>query len=371
MIITDFLKQKAKGVPWAIILIVYIILAFGLVNLYSATVTDGSLYRFYNQIKWIIAGSCLMVFFGWVISLKAIEQLAFPAYFLVCVLLVLVALFGSHAKGAERWLIIGPLKVQPSEFVKIIIILALAKSFTLLKEYKDFSLFSLWRQIIIISIPFILVLIQPDLGTAGLILLISSMQMFIVKINWKSIIICVLIGLTVALLSWNFFLYDYQKQRVLNFLNPMLDPRGTGYHSIQSMIAVGSGGLFGLGFKQGLQSKLQFLPERHTDFIFSVLAEEHGFLGCMLLFVLFLVLISRIMSISSDTKDTFSCLASMGIAAFLLLHFLINVAMVLGLLPVVGVPLSLVSYGGSHMLSTLSCIGIIIAIERKRHNSNY
>jgi rod shape determining protein RodA len=173
-------------------------------------------------------------------------------------------------------------------------------------------------------------------------------------------------GLATSALAWNFVLYDYQKQRVINFINPMGDPKGAGYHSIQSMIAVGSGGVWGRGFQQGTQSQLNFLPERHTDFIFSVWAEEHGFVGCLVIFVLYFALVLQIFQIAERARDTFASMVALGVAGFFIFHFIVNIAMVLGVFPVVGVPLSLISYGGTHMLTALACIGLLIAVERRR-----
>ena len=360
------IRQKLRGVPWSLVLTTYLLIFFGLVNLYSATSADVVEARFFVQLKWIGVGTLFLILFGILLDLKSIEQIALPGYVFLCFLLLCVVLFGSHAKGAERWLVLGPIRIQPSEFAKFFLVIMIAKSFSYMRGYYEFYLMTLWRQVLIILLPFGMVLLQPDLGTAGLLLMIGSLQLLTVRLNWRSLFLVSLAGLTVAFVFWNFFLYDYQKQRILNFLNPMLDPRGTGYHSIQSMISVGSGGVFGLGFGQGLQSKLQFLPERHTDFIFSVLAEEHGFIGCLFIFILYILLVLQIFNIAAAARDTFSSVVAMGIAGFFCLHFLINVSMVLGVFPVVGVPLSFLSYGGSNMITSLSCIGILVAIEKKR-----
>lgn len=362
----SFLKEKFKGVPWSLLLTVYVIIIVGLYNLYSATSANTNPKQFYDQIIFVLIGSFCIFMIGLVMDLKNIERLSAAGYILVCLLLFAVDIFGKNAKGAERWLVVGPIRLQPSEFAKLFIILMIAHSFHIMKDYSEFSLLNLWRQVTFIAIPFLLIVLQPDLGTASLVLLIASLQISTVKIKIKSILTLFFLAVTLAAIAWNFVLYDYQKQRVLTFVNPMLDPRGSGYHVIQSMIAVGSGGLTGQGFEQGTQAKLNFLPERHTDFAFSVWSEEHGFIGCVFLIILFAILITQIFQVASRARDSYSALVSIGVASFFLLHFLINISMVLGVFPVVGVPLTFISYGGTHMISALCCIGLIVAIERKR-----
>ncbi|MES2615697.1 MAG: FtsW/RodA/SpoVE family cell cycle protein, partial [Bdellovibrionota bacterium] len=281
----SFIKDKFKGVPWGMLLTVYVIIILGLYNLYSATGANLNPKQFYDEIIFVLAGTFCIFIIGLVLDLKDIERLSTFGYIVVCLLLLAVDIFGKNAKGAERWLVLGPVRLQPSEFAKLVIILMVARSFNIMRDYNEFSLMQLWRQAIFIAIPFLLIVMQPDLGTASLVLLIASLQISTVKIRLKSILSLFFLAVTLITVAWNFILYDYQKQRVLTFLNPMLDPRGSGYHSIQSLIAVGSGGLTGQGFEQGTQAKLNFLPERHTDFAFSVWAEEHGFIGCVFLIV--------------------------------------------------------------------------------------
>jgi rod shape determining protein RodA len=369
MIIFLLLKDRFKGIPWGVILTCYAIIGIGLYNLYSATNASINPTRFYDQIIFILFGTFAALFWGVLLDLKNLERLSIIGYVLVCFMLFAVDIFGRSAKGAERWLVLGPIRLQPSEFVKFVIILIVARSFNLMKGFSEFSLLSLWRQIFFVGLPFLLILAQPDLGTACLVLLISGLQIATVKVRGKSLLFVFIITLSLSILAWNFILYDYQKQRVWTFINPMLDPRGSGYHSIQSMIAVGSGGLWGQGFGQGTQARLNFLPERHTDFAFSVWAEEHGFIGCLFLIFLFVILIIQIFQIADRARDSFSSLATVGVGAFFLFHFIINISMVLGVFPVVGVPLSFISYGGTHMVTALSCIGIVVAVERKRHLS--
>jgi rod shape determining protein RodA len=366
----QLIKERFRGTPWSLLVTVYLLVGVGLFNMYSATGADVSPFRFNDQLKWALVGTLAMAFWGVLMDLRSIERLSFLSYFIVCAMLFAVDVSGQIAKGSQRWLSLGPIRVQPSELAKFVIILIVARSFMFMKGVHEFTLLTLWRQMIVVGIPFLLVLVQPDLGTSGLVLLIACFQIAFVRVNWTSIAIVVFTGLSASIIAWNFVLYDYQKLRVLNFINPMRDPKGAGYHSIQSMIAVGSGGVWGRGFQQGTQSQLSFLPERHTDFAFSVWAEEQGFVGCVVVFGLYLLLLLQIFQIAEKARDTFSALVSLGVAGFFLFHFVINVTMVLGWFPVVGVPLSLVSYGGSHMLTVMSCIGLLIAVERRRASSS-
>lgn len=364
--IISFLKEKFKGVPWGILLTVYVIIVVGLYNLYSATGASTNPKQFYDQAMFVLAGSFCIIILGIIIDLKTLERLSVVGYIVVCLLLFAVDIFGKNAKGAERWLVLGPVRLQPSEFAKLVIILMIARSFNMMRDFSEFSLMNLWRQGVFIIIPFLLILLQPDLATASLVLLIASLQIATARIRLRSILTLLFLAVTLATIAWNFILYDYQKQRVLTFLNPMLDPRGSGYHAIQSMIAVGSGGLTGQGFEQGTQAKLNFLPERHTDFAFSVWAEEHGFIGCVFLIVLFSILITQIFQVASRARDSYAALVAVGVGIFFSLHFIINISMVVGIFPVAGIPLTFVSYGGTHMITALCCIGLIVSIERKR-----
>lgn len=368
MIALEIVREKLRGIPWALLVTVYCLIGIGLFNMFSATGGDFSAHRFNTQINWVLLGTGAMVFWGVFLEVRSIEKLTILGYIVVCIMLFAVDVMGRTTMGAQRWLQIGPIQIQPSEFAKFIIILITARSFTMTRGITEFTLLGLWRQILLVGFPFLLILIQPDLGTASLVLFIASLQILFVRVEWKSILLVVVMGLTAAVLAWNFVLYDYQKLRVLNFINPMRYPKGAGYHSIQSMIAVGSGGVWGRGFQQGTQSQLSFLPERHTDFIFSVWAEEHGFVGCLVIFALYIILVMQMFQIAERARDTFCSLVALGVTGFFVFHFFVNVSMVVGVFPVVGVPLSLISYGGSHMLTTMSCVGLLVGIERRRAN---
>jgi rod shape determining protein RodA len=362
----QFLSKKTEGIPWGVVLSVYFIIALGLYNLYSATSADVSGSRFMDQLMWVGIGTLAMIFWGLFLDLRTIERYALFGYVIICLLLLAVDIFGQTTKGSQRWLLIGPVRLQPSEMTKFVVILTVARSFTLTKGILEYGLLSLWRQWLLLGVPVVLILVQPDLGTAGLCVIIAAFQLSFIRINTKSIMAAMGIGLATAVVAWNLVLYDYQKQRVLNFLNPMNDQRGSSYQLLQSMIAVGSGGMLGKGYMQGTQAQLSFLPERHTDFIVSVWTEEHGFLGSLFLLVIYSVLLVQIFRMIERSRDLFSALVIAGVGGFFFAHLVINVTMVVGWFPVVGVPLTLFSYGGSHMLTALSCVGLLIAVERKR-----
>lgn len=360
-----FLKEKFKNIPWGLVVTVLMIIILGLINLYSSSDARINPSRFYSQIIFAFVGLFCAFLIGCFTDIRTIEMFTLPFYIIVCILLLTVDISGSAAKGAERWVGIGPLKLQPSELAKIAVILIIAKSLQGFNvPARGYSIFDFWRQMLYLSVPFILIVKQPDLTTASIILLIVALQLLMLPIQRKSLVRAGFIALTACIIAWNFMLHDYQKQRVLTFLNPMHDLHGSSYQAMQSMIAVGSGQWTGMGFEQGSQAKFKFLPERHTDLAFSVWAEEQGFLGCMLVIGLYVIFIVQIFQIAKRAQDTFSAMVATGIGIFFMLHFLINISMVLGIFPVAGIPLSFFGYGGAHMITALLCFGLLINIER-------
>ena len=281
------------------------------------------------------------------------------------VLLTVVFVLGRVAGGAQRWITIGPIGFQPSEIAKLVVAIITAKFFAAQRISSTYRLRDLLPIVTTVGIIFVLIFLQPDFGTAGLCLFIFLCQLYFIRIDRKSIILVGLLSPVIAILGWTTALRPYQKLRILNLVNPDLDPQNTGYNSLQSLIAVGSGNAFGKGFMQGTQAQLRFLPERHTDFIFSVFAEEHGFWGGVFVFSLFLAITYIALAIARQSKDVFCSLLAVGIAAFLFLEFTINIAMVLGLFPVVGLPLPFFSYGSSNLLTVYLALGFLIAISRE------
>jgi rod shape determining protein RodA len=365
--IQERLQQSLKGIPWGLVFVTYIIILLGIFNLYSASGLLSQKSKFFDQIKWVFLGTGALIFWGIVINLKMIQKLTWLAYFLICAVLALINVVGITSKGAQRWLTFGNLNLQPSELAKVVMILAISKCLTHSKFNQGVKLIHLWKEVLIIGVPVVFIMLQPDLGTSSLIILVALFQFCLIKIPFKNYIWFGLTFLCTVFLSWHFFLYDYQKERILNFIYPQRDPQGSGYQSIQSMVAVGSGQLWGKGFLKGTQSHLQFLPERHTDFILSVWAEEQGFMGSLLLFTCYLVLLFLMLRIAEQAKDPFGILLTVGIIGFFAAHIFINTFMVLGIFPIVGVPLSLMSYGGSHFLTTMSCIGLLVSVAKHKH----
>ncbi len=337
-----------------------VLMCMGLANLYSASL--GEVY-FYSQMKRMAVGLFLVGVFGWFVPIRHVNTYSYWFFALVCFLLMVVVILGHAAGGSQRWIHLGVFAIQPSEFAKIAIILVVAKFFYMNRQTSYF-IRDLWFLLLLVGITFALIFDQPDLGTAGVCLLIATAQIAFVRINLRSIGIVALSSLMVAGLGWNLFLRDYQKLRIINLFNPNFDPHGSGYNSIQSLVAIGSGRLFGKGFAQGTQAQLQFLPARHTDFIFSVFAEEHGFWSGALVFILFALMTYLILEIARHSSDIFCSLVAIGIGALFFIEFAINVAMVLGMFPVVGIPLPLFSYGGSSLVSICIALGLLIAIDR-------
>jgi len=278
-------------------------------------------------------------------------------------LLIVVDAIGYVGKGAQRWLDLGFIRFQPSELMKLAVPMACA---LLLRERSlppDLRTLGLLAAIILV--PTALTIVQPDLGTGLLILFAGTLVVVLGGLSWRIIGVLAAIGVASAVIGWN-FLHDYQRQRVLTLLDPQADPLGSGYHIIQSTIAIGSGGLFGKGYLQGTQGQLEFLPERTTDFVLAVIGEEFGFVGIVVLIALYLFVVFRALFLTSQMRDTFSRLLSGSLAAIFFVYVFINAGMVSGLLPVVGVPLPLVSYGGTSMVTLLAGFGMLMSLYANR-----
>ena len=363
MISSAILPQPLAKLPWRLIFLIVGIGAVGLLTLYS--VAGASMN------PWALKqGIVLLVFLTIAIGMSwiresAIKDVSFPLYAIVLLMLVLVELLGFVGKGAQRWLDIGPIRLQPSEFMKPAIVLALARFYSLLPPSDIRRWRGIWPAALLIGIPFLLILVQPDLGTAMMVLLIGATVMFVAGLPWwlfAGAFGAVAVAAPVAFS----LMHGYQRQRVLIFLNPENDPLGAGYHITQSKIAIGSGGLFGKGYLQGSQSHLDYLPEGHTDFVFPTMVEEWGFVGGTILILAFAMVIRWGMQVSVRARSRFSQLAAAGLSATIFYYVAINLMMVMGLAPVVGVPLPLVSYGGSAVMTVMLCIGLLMAIERQQ-----
>jgi rod shape determining protein RodA len=295
---------------------------------------------------------------------------AYPVYFGALALLVGVELFGETRMGATRWLDFGPVSLQPSELMKIGIVLAIARYFHNLDPKHAGSLLWSFPPLIMILVPVGLVMKQPDLGTSLLIAAAGIGLMFLAGLRWRYIVPAAVAAVGGAIYSYFFVLHEYQRNRINTFLNPEADPLGTGYHVAQSKIAVGSAGLFGKGYLQGSQSQLDFLPEKHTDFIFTMIGEEFGLVGAVAVLGMFLALFVLTMAVSIRARTMFGRLAAAGVAITLGLYVFINTAMVIGLVPVVGIPLPLISFGGTAMLTLMTLYALVLSIDLHRDVSS-
>ncbi len=359
-------KDKLRGFDIALFGIVFLIFAVGLISIHSATQAKHLPFSesyVLRQMNWFAAGLVLL-FIAARFSYQKFVDFSYFLYAINVTLLVLVLVLGHARLGAQRWFTIGSFAFQPSEFMKLSFILALANYVGQHKDAMD-DLKSLVVPCLLLGVPFILVLLQPDLGTALLLLPIFFAILLVGGARVKYMVWMIGIGFAGLPVFWH-FLRDYQKQRLLVFLNPNIDPLGAGYTIIQSKIAVGSGGLFGKGWLAGTQNQLNFLPERHTDFIFSVMGEEWGFHGAVVVVFLYFVIVQKAFTIANLTSDRFGKLIATGIGVLLAFQVVINIGMTIGLMPVVGIPLPLVSYGGSSLLSTLVAIGLLLNVFMRR-----
>lgn len=353
----SFIIRKFMGIPWGYAGLVTVLSLMGIVMLYSAA--QGNMDPWASQhAKRFILGFFIMIVVA-MVDIRFWFRYAYVIYGVALISLILVAIMGSIGMGAQRWINIGGFTIQPSEFTKISLILVLARYFHSLHLNNLQQLRVLLYPAILVVLPVILILKQPNLGTASITAFLSVGIFFAAGISIRKFLFAGVAGGALLPVAWH-FMHDYQKQRVLTFLNPESDPLGAGYNIIQSKIAIGSGGFFGKGFMYGSQSQLSFLPEKQTDFIFTMLNEEFGFVGGVGVIILYGALILLGIRIAMECHSHFGKLAAFGISTMIFLHVFINMAMTMGLLPVVGVPLPLLSYGGSNLLSSLAGLGFVM-----------
>ena len=358
-------KKLIKNLRIDLLVVTILLTIFGLIEIYSATSTYHTLYYFKKQLIWGIISIFGMIFFT-IFDYKHLKDYAIPLYILNILLLILVLIIGKKVMGAKRWIDIGPLNFQPSELLKITSIILIAKYFSDIKQENNFSILKIIDLIILLLFPICLVIIQPDLGTGLLVLLVSCSMILFVGIKKSSLLKIFILGCLSLPFFWH-FLKDYQKKRILTFIFPEKDPLGAGYHILQSKIALGSGRILGKGFLKGTQNKLAFLPEHHTDFIFSVLGEEFGFVGCLILLILFFLFLLICIDIAKNAKDSFGSLLVIGIMFLFFWQIFINIGMVMGILPVVGIPLPFISYGGTSLFISYCLVGIMLNISLRRY----
>lgn len=351
--------QQLRLCPW-LLFYIFLLSSFGLIILYSASGQSQSMMI--KQLARLGLSFCLMVIFAQIPAYR-FKHWSVGTYLLGLGLLVAVMLAGKIGKGAQRWLDLGILRFQPSELMKLIVPMMLAWFFSkqnLPTNYRSFFIAG-----VLLIIPCAMIAKQPDLGTAIMVLLSGSAVIFFAGLRYRLLIGLLAISLISMPLTWH-FLHDYQRHRILTFIHPEIDPLGKGYHIIQSKIAIGSGGVFGKGWLNGTQSNLHFLPEHTTDFIFAVCGEEFGFIGNTLLLFIILLIVFRMLYMSYHSKNTYTQLLGIGISINFFLSAFVNIGMVSGLLPVVGVPLPLVSYGGSSMLMLFAGFGMVMSFYQDK-----
>ena len=358
------------GFGWSMILISLTLAGIGLVAVFSATVASGQPGRslVLRQVTWCSMGLVLMAA-SLLFDYDVLRRWAGWLYVAVVGALIAAWVVGKIAGGSQRWLEIGFMRFQPSEFAKLALVVILARYFADRGGRGNPEPRELILPILLTALPVGLVLVQPDLGTAGVMLLISLSMIAFAGVGrralWWGAAVTVGIGVLIFLVG-DHLMMEYQKKRLMTFLNPGDDPLGAGYHILQSQIAIGSGGVLGKGFLQGTQNQLMFLPVKHTDFVFSILAEEWGFIGCIAVLGLYLALFLCGLGVVGKARDRFGALTAFGCTVMLFWHVTVNVGMVMWLLPVVGVPLSFLSYGGSSLLAAFLAVAIMVNISMRR-----
>jgi len=356
--------DKLFEVNWGMVALITLIACVGFAMLYS--VAGASLSPWAGKQMLYFAAGLVLLIAAAVTDIRIWMSIAYPAYAVSLVLLVLVLFVGHTALGAQRWLELGPVGLQPSELMKIALILALARYLHGLSVEDVSKPLRLLIPLVMIAMPAFLVLKQPNLGTTIILVADGVSLLFLAGLSWWWIAPAVAAVAGAVPVAWRFFLHDYQKQRVMTFLNPESDALGAGWNITQAKIAIGSGGLTGKGYLQGSQSRLNFLPEKHSDFIITNFGEEFGFVGSIALLLLFAVVIGYGVQAAMSARSQFGRLVAMGLTLNFFFYILINGAMVMGLIPVVGIPMPLVSYGGTAMLSVMFGFGILMSVHVHR-----
>lgn len=359
-----FLIKRIKKMNIWFIANIFVIFLLSLMSIYSSTIPKGPGF-FQKELLWFVISA--FVFIGFAL-LDYHKYMKYDRYVYLFNVLMLLSVFviGTKRLGAQRWIDLGPISIQPSEFAKIFLVLTLS-SYMAKRSHERFEGFKAMTFSFLHMLPiFGLIALQPDLGTSLVLLIVYATLVFINGLDWRTIFILIVAAILAVPGSYFFLLHDYQRQRVLTFLHPGEDMLGSGWNVMQSMIAIGSGGIDGKGFLQNSQSKLRFLPESHTDFIGAVYLEERGFLGGVALLFLYLFLLIQILKIADDTEEKFGKLICYGIASIFFFHIFINLGMIMGIMPVTGLPLLLMSYGGSSLVFAYMMLGIVQSVKFHR-----
>ncbi|MCL5405181.1 MAG: rod shape-determining protein RodA [Deltaproteobacteria bacterium] len=363
-------RRLIENFDWSVIWTLSGIVCIGLLSIYSAVYPQIQAHPtnnlFVKQLIWLAAGLALMCATLF-INYQRLRAISPWLYAMIVFLLAAVLVVGKQIHGSKRWLEIAGIQLQPSEFVKVIIIIQLASYFSSQEVATFPSIKKLFLPVAMTLVPVLLVLAEPDLGSAIALMAVAGSMILFVGVRWKYLAILILAIIPLVIPIWHRVLKPYQKERILILLKPNLDPLGAGYHIRQSKIAIGSGMLWGKGFLKGTQNKLHFLPEKQTDFIFSVWAEEWGFVGCAALILLLCLLIFLILRIAARSRDRFGSLIVVGVAGLIMWQALINIGMVVGLLPVVGITLPFVSYGGSSIVALCVGVGLAENVSMRRY----
>lgn len=360
-------RRLASHFDWPLFGLAIGLTLLGIITIYSATysiIEERAGIAASRQATWFLMGLVAMVL-AFSVDYHYVDRVAYPFYAAVLLLLFVVHFMGTEGGGSQRWLHLGFFALQPSELAKLSLVLVLAKHFQYDEPSDGYGLRESWIPFVLATPLLLLILLQPDLGTAVIVLLVFLSVLLMGGLRVRSFASLVAGGLAMLPIGWH-FLKPYQQMRVWTFLNPDLDPLGAGYHVIQSKIAVGSGRFFGKGYLQGTQNRLDFLPAQHTDFIFSVFAEEWGFIGSVILLGLYVALIFLALGAVARSKDRFGAMLAFGVVAILFWQVVINVAMVTGVLPVVGIPLPFFTYGGSSLLAMMVGVGLVINVSMRR-----
>ena len=362
MISSAIIPQPLARLPWRLIWLVALICTIGIITLFSAAGGSWSPYA-------LKQGLIILAFFGLAIGIsyipeRFVKQVTFPTYVLILIMLIVVEMIGFVGKGAQRWIDLGFIRLQPSEFMKPGVVLVLARFYDLLPASDVRRWRGLWPAAALVLVPWALILVQPDLGTATMVLVGGVTIMFVAGLPmWYFLSAAGAAAIAGPILFS--MMHEYQRKRVLIFLDPEADPLGAGYHISQSKIAIGSGGIWGKGYLNGSQSHLDYLPEGHTDFVFATFVEEWGLIGGVMLIIAFAMVVRWGMSVSKRARTSFAQLAAAGLSMTIFFYFTVNLMMVMGLAPVVGIPLPLVSFGGSAVMTVMICLGLLMGIERQ------
>jgi rod shape determining protein RodA len=352
---------------WTLFLVAAILAVVGVINLYSATsVSRASISEIYiQQVYWLVSGGILAMLVTSV-DYRHYERFGYALYTFGVILLILVFVLGKDIRGSSRWIYIGSFSLQPSEFMKLFLVIAVAKYLHDDPKAEGRTLRDLAVPALLAGVPMTLVLLQPDLGTALILLLIFVTICALTRVAWRSL---ASLGVAVAIgspLLWSYVLKDYQKSRITAFLNPDANILGSGWHAHHARVAIGNGGLFGQGFMRGSQNQFHFLPDQYSDFPFAVFAEDWGFVGCLFLVAVYAFLVMWSIRVAATAKDRFGAVIAIGVGSLIFWHAFFNLGMVTGILPVVGVTLPLFSYGGSSVMTVLMGIGLLMNVSMRR-----